>query len=178
LECLSNALTSEGAKVSTLGEFYYGYKIPQIGKEFDLLRFDSESIINIEIKRDSTIEKIEKQLIRNRYYLSFTGKRIINFTYISSSNSLFMLSPDNSIVNVEMELLIDFLRVLDCQKIDNIDNLFDPSEYLVSPFNSTERFLESKYFLTHQQEEIREKILRKISSECPSGDLLNRMSRL
>ncbi|ULQ20851.1 hypothetical protein JFN84_15290 [Enterobacter hormaechei subsp. xiangfangensis] len=46
---------SENLKV--FNEFYVGYKIPQIGKEFDLLRFGKSSIINIEIKRISTHEK-------------------------------------------------------------------------------------------------------------------------
>ena len=35
--------------IKVFDKFYVGYKIPQIGKEFDLLRFSEDSIINIEI---------------------------------------------------------------------------------------------------------------------------------
>ena len=40
-----------------------------------------------------------------------------------------------------------------------LDKLFNPSDYLVSPFNSTENFIENKYFLTHQQESVKVKII-------------------
>lgn len=38
--------------------FLVGYKIPQIGKEFDLLRLGNESIINLELKSKCTREII------------------------------------------------------------------------------------------------------------------------
>lgn len=44
------------------------------------------------------------------------------------------------------------------------DKLFNPSDYLVSPFNSTKRFLADEYFLTHQQEEFKNKILSAIAA--------------
>ena len=49
---------------SFLSQFYVGYKIPQIGKEFDLLKVGEDYVLNIELKRESTVEKIEKQLKR------------------------------------------------------------------------------------------------------------------
>ncbi|RWY86173.1 hypothetical protein [Pediococcus acidilactici] len=46
-----------------LSNFYVGYKIPQINKEFDLLRFSSETIINVELKsRNKSSYDIEQQL--------------------------------------------------------------------------------------------------------------------
>jgi hypothetical protein len=45
-------------------------------KEFDLLLFGKDCIINIELKSISTEEKIFKQLERNKYYLSFIEKNI------------------------------------------------------------------------------------------------------
>jgi molybdopterin-guanine dinucleotide biosynthesis protein len=47
-------------------------------------------------------------------------------------------------------------------KIEAVDALFDPSNYLVSPFNSTEKFLDDEYFLTHQQEEHKRQIIKSI----------------
>jgi len=44
------------------------------------------------------------------------------------------------------------------------DRLFNPSDYLVSPFNSTNRFLVDEYFLTHQEEEFKNKIINAIGT--------------
>jgi hypothetical protein len=50
---------------------YLDYSIPQISKEFDLLRFSESEILNVEFKsRPIPINKIENQLIQNKYYLS------------------------------------------------------------------------------------------------------------
>ena len=40
-----------------------------------------------------------------------------------------------------------------------LDKCFNPSNYLISPFNSTEAFIEGLYFLTGHQEEIKRHIL-------------------
>nr|WP_315396337.1 hypothetical protein [uncultured Duganella sp.] len=52
------------------------------------------------------------------------------------------------------------MDLLSSQAVDDSvvpDSLFDPSDYLVSPFNSTAKFLAGKYFLTLQQAEIKNK---------------------
>jgi len=48
------------------------------------------------------------------------------------------------------------------ESIENIDNLFNPSDYLVSPFNSTQKFLSGQYFLTNQQEDVKKRILNSL----------------
>ena len=49
--------------------YYVGYSIKQISKEFDLLRFSSDMVINIELKSNLTedikIQKITKQMEKN-----------------------------------------------------------------------------------------------------------------
>ena len=40
--------------IKDLNGFYMGYKIPQIGKEFDLLRLTDSTILNIEYKSQTT----------------------------------------------------------------------------------------------------------------------------
>ncbi|WP_299095740.1 hypothetical protein [uncultured Metabacillus sp.] len=59
-----------------LGYFYVGYKIPQIDKEFDLLRFGENYILNVEIKSILKEEDARKQLVKNKYYLSSVGKKL------------------------------------------------------------------------------------------------------
>ena len=53
-----NALKDAETKVSILNYYYIGYKINQISKEFDLLRFGNNYIVNIELKSKSTVEAI------------------------------------------------------------------------------------------------------------------------
>lgn len=58
-------LKDEGCKCANLDGFFYAFKIPQIGKEFDLLRIDKETVLNIEIKSQSVSqEAILSQLKR------------------------------------------------------------------------------------------------------------------
>ncbi|PEC30779.1 hypothetical protein COM99_26065 [Bacillus cereus] len=139
--------------------FYVGYKINQINGEFDLLRFGEDNIINIELKRKNTGNKMLKQLLRNKYYLGFIGKKVLQFTYVSTENKLYHLNEQEEFVEVEISFLLKELKQQILSEIENIHKYFDPSQYLVSPFNSTERFLENEYFLTENQDNIKDEIL-------------------
>lgn len=146
----------EGIK-SIFNQFYVGYKIPQIPKQFDLLRFGEDSIINIELKNSSTEEKILKQLKQNKYYLSFLDKKVHNFTFVENLKKLYCLN-DDALEEINFTDLAKLLYEQNVSHINDIDKLFNPSDYLVSPFNSTENFIENKYFLTDQQELLKRKI--------------------
>lgn len=97
---VKNILQTEN-DISSLANFYIGYSIPQIGKEFDLLRFGEDDIVNIEIKSESTIDKILKQQEKNKYYLSFLGQDIHIYTYISNENKLYKLINGNNDNTIE-----------------------------------------------------------------------------
>ncbi|EHZ2782529.1 DUF2075 domain-containing protein [Vibrio parahaemolyticus] len=153
--------------VNLFNDFYVGYKIQHISKEFDLLRFGDNYIINIELKNSSKEEKIQKQLIRNKYYLSHIKKVVHNFTYVVSTNTLYQLNANDTLDKVDFSLLIQILTNQNLLKIENPDSLFNPSDYLVSPFNSTQKFLNNNYFLTNQQEEFKNNILKRFALTCP-----------
>lgn len=168
LKSLITILNDREEIQSIFNQFYVGYKIPQISKEFDLLRFGKDSIINIELKNSSTEEKILKQLKQNKYYLSFLTKEVHNFTFVENLKKLYHLNNDV----LEEVNFIDLAKLLyeqETNNIDDIDKLFNPSDYLVSPFNSTEKFIEDKYFLTHQQESIKIKIIDALSSDTKAN---------
>ena len=148
--------------ISLLDNFFVGYIIPQIGKEFDLLRFNKTNVVNIELKSKASEEKILKQLKRNRYYLQFLDKEVSLFTYVQETEKLYMLDEDH-LTSVSIDELYKEL-INDCDNIDNIDKLFNPSNYLISPFNSTKKFMEEEYFLTEHQEEIKCKILKAVEN--------------
>jgi hypothetical protein len=144
--------------------FYVGYKIQHISKEFDLLRFGDNYILNIELKSISTEEKIKKQLVRNKYYLSHINRVIHNFCYVVQTNTLYKLNGIGELEIVDFNLLIQLLTNQNLLKLGNPDSLFNPSDYLVSPFNSTNKFINNQYFLTSQQEEIKNKVLAKVNN--------------
>lgn len=62
-------------------------------------------------------------------------------------------------------LIVNLIKINDFDDID-IDGLFDPSNYLISPFNKTAEFLKGEYFLTKQQEQIKNIILKNINENC------------
>lgn len=165
LKSLLNVLYEETEDRGIIDQFYVSYKIPQIGKEFDLLRFGKECVINIELKSSSTEEKILKQLKRNRYYLSSLERQLYNFTFVSDENKLYYLNDKDKIQEVEFLILIELLHKQELENLDDIDTLFNPSDYLVSPFNSTDQFINNEYFLTNQQEDIKSKILKIIEND-------------
>ncbi len=140
--------------------------IYQIGKEFDLLRFGDNYIINIEIKTESSIDKIFKQQQKNKYYLEFLNKEIYIYTYILNENKLYKLirkDSNNEIKEATFNELCNKLLLQEVVTFNNIDDLFNPSDYLVSPFNSPEKFMAEGYFLTVQQEQIYNEIRTKLS---------------
>src|SRR3954467_8363603 len=91
LRSLAKVFSDTGCGIGAFDNFYLGYKIPQIGKEFDLLRFGRKRIINIELKSSCSEDKIKKQLLRNKYYLSFIGREVYAFTFVSESKELYFL---------------------------------------------------------------------------------------
>lgn len=143
--------------------FFVGYKIPQISKEFDLLRIGDNYIVNIELKRECTEEKIKKQLIQNRYYLKFLNEKIFNFTYVLSTDSLYLLT-DEGLFIIEPLVLQKILSSQNVHNLENINSLFNPSNYLVSPFNSTDKFLDGQYFLTGQQSDIKRDVIARVNA--------------
>lgn len=162
-----NSLIDEMQQVSEehdiYNHYYLGYKIPQINKEFDLLRFGNNYIVNIELKSTSTEEKIIDQLRKNLYYLKFVGIEVYNFTYVSDVRKVYKLDSDE-LKETDLYEVIDILEKQEVNYIADINSLFKPSNYLVSPFNSTKNFLRGEYFLTQQQNEFKNNILKELST--------------
>lgn len=143
-----------------LNYFYVGYTIPQIGKEFDLLRFGEEYILNVEVKAINKNDDVREQLVKNKYYLSALNKELHLFTYIAEDSKLYKLDGDDSLISVEMEVLEGLIEKQKIEHLVNIDNLFNPSDYLVSPFNSVDKFCNGNYFLNQQQEKYKTSLLK------------------
>ena len=165
LESLSgmiNEIKTINQNVKIFDRFFIGFKIPQIGKEFDLLRFDNDSIINIELKTESTEENIKEQLEKNKYYLSFLSKKLLCFTYVLSENKFYEIGQNNDLNEVSTREVVSKLIAQNSYIVNDINSLFNPSDYLVSPFNSTDKFIKGYYFLTEHQKNIKSQALKEI----------------
>lgn len=126
-------------------------------------------VINIELKShlDESIkyEKITKQMKQNYYYLKFLGKRICLYTYIED-DGLYIYSPEEQkSYSVEFDGLISIIRDQEFSVNIDLDKMFLPSNYLISPFNHTEKFIKQEYFLTDHQMDIKKQIIDSISKE-------------
>jgi hypothetical protein len=160
MEIFKADLISVLPNMKIFDKYYVGYSIPQIGKEFDLLRIGTHTIINIELKSDSTLESIKKQLQKNKYYLSFLKREVVCFSYKSKTKELFELSEQGELSVVNLRQLIARLAPQNIDDNLQIDSLFKPNNYLVSPFNSTKEFIKGEYFLTNHQEKIKHNVLK------------------
>ena len=74
LRLLTDELLKNDISIADLDGFFYSFQIPQIGKEFDLLKFTDKLCLNIELKSVSVPEaQILEQLLKNRHYLGHLG---------------------------------------------------------------------------------------------------------
>ncbi len=150
---LVDLLFGEGLDVAHLDGFFYSYIIPQVGKEFDLLRFNDTSVLNIELKsQGARRDKIHKQLLRNKYYLAYLQLDCQLFTFVDGRDALYHLDEDNSLTEVPFSLLASCLRSQLPPFPRDITQLFHPGDFLVSPLTTPKKFIADGYFLTPQQE--------------------------
>lgn len=143
--------------------FYLNFKIKQISVEFDLLRFSENNVIDIELKNETDLEKIKNQLLRNQYYLTLIKPEVFSFTYCSDSNTLYQLENEELKIISFNELSKVLLKDEIISDI-NLNELFIPSKFLISPLNNTQQFLNGNYFLTEHQENIKKEILNDIEN--------------
>lgn len=141
---------------------YFGFIIPQISKEFDCLWIGENSILNIELKsKDVGQDRIKKQLEQNGYYLRHLSKTILLFTCETSSGNCYFINSSGELVTVPFKELVNALDFIHKEKLydSEIEDLFPPEKFLVSPFNSTNDFLQRYYFLTNHQEGIKKEVM-------------------
>lgn len=147
--------------------FFYSFIIPNIGKEFDLIKIskDKSKILNIELKSQPVeLYRISDQLVKNRHYFKHITSNIYSYTYISSTNELYTLDSKGIFKKVKLSKLKDALFIFDDYIDDNIELLFKARDFLISPINTPLKFINNEYFLTLQQEEHKKRILKDIEN--------------
>lgn len=144
-------------------DWFYSFTIPQISKEFDLLKIGENGItVNVELKEQVVEEeRIIKQLKQNRYYLSNVATTIYSYTYMQVDNTHYKILKliNDSLVETTFEDIIGNLHEVENPYTEDIEKHFRPKDYLISPINTPKKFLDGEYFLTNQQESIKKSIL-------------------
>lgn len=174
MHTLVDALSEKRLRFRGYDDFFYSFTIRHIGKEFDLLKIkaDKSRILNIELKSEMVgMNRIRKQLIQNRYYLSHITLNIRSYTFVSSTLDVYMLDEEENLVGTTIDRLRDELWDDTGWISDNIETLFDENDYLISPIHTPRRFLFDQYFLTQQQETYKAQIQEAICKfqADPSG---------
>ena len=165
LRKIVDAFIAQGLSPKELDGFFFGFHIPQIGKEFDLLKFSQTEVINIEFKSQIVPEEqILTQLIKNKHYLAHLGKEEFLYTIITDTMTCYELCADNSIKVIDFSVISQKVKTFDCNYLTDIDSMFRASEFLVSPLNTPEKFIRGEYFLTQAQEQIKKRILDTVSN--------------
>jgi hypothetical protein len=162
LHSFCDIMSGKGCDISTFDGFYIGYSIGQIGKEFDLLRFGDKQTINIEIKSELKVakkeEKILKQMRNNYYYLKFLGRSLKIFTYVENDGFYEYIIQTDEVKKIDEQIVATCIQGHVVNYAIDPDKEFVPSNYLISPFNSTEKFINGQYFLTAAQQKIKEEV--------------------
>ncbi len=152
---------------SIFSNWFYSFSIPHISKEFDLLKVDSNNgvSVNIELKSDVVgQDRILKQLIQNAHYLKCITNEVHNFCFLkdSSGKEYLYYLENESLKEVTFDFCFSMIEKIINPVSENIELLFKPGDYLISPLNNSDKFLSSTYFLTDQQEEVKREILNGI----------------
>lgn len=165
---LVSSLEANGATIDDLDNWFYSFSIPQISKEFDLLLIgQNRKVVNIEIKSQVVkSEKIEKQLFQNRYYLSSIADEIMSYSFVRESDTSFRLYKyAEDLRQTQIQGLIEDIRKIDFPIREGIEDMFNPKDFLISPINTPDKFIKGSYFLTDQQAEIKNKIIKGYSTK-------------
>lgn len=169
LESFCRIMSKYGFTHKDYDGYFVSYSIKQIGKEFDLLRFGDEEILNIELKSElkkaNKNEKIRKQMEVNYYYLRFLGKQVVVITYVENDGFYKYESDTNTVASISDADVAKIIKTHKPNMTLDPDKEFVPSNYLISPFNSTEQFVNGEYFLTSTQQRIKTEIKEQLETD-------------
>lgn len=144
--------------------YLIGYEIPQLSKEFDLIKITPQKCINIEIKGNNvSMDKVKKQLIQNHHYLKIIKKKVFVVTYFAHTNEFYTLVNED-LQKIDLEVFKKNISVDKYEKLD-IDEFFAPKNILVSPISNPEKFISGNYLLTEHQKAIKTKIIESVNKK-------------
>ena len=131
------------------------------------MRFGQDCILNIELKselsgsKNENEKKVLDQLKKNYYYLNMVSPRMELITYVENEGFYKYSFENDSIGMISAHEVAEIMKNHIYDETIDPSSIFVPSKYLISPFNTTERFIRDEYFLTQRQAEIKTIILNR-----------------
>ncbi len=170
LRLLVDKMIHDGIEIQSLDNFFFGYSIPRIGKEFDLLKFTDVCCLNIELKSENvSTDKICQQLRKNRHYLKHLDKALSLFCVVTDTMCCFRLTSEDKLEIVDFSEVLCAINEHKEGALTQIDEMFSAKRYLVSPMNTPDKFIRDEYFLTQAQESIKKELLSEVAKTTESG---------
>ena len=156
IKTLVDLLRNMETEIKYFENFFTSFTIEQIGKEFDLIKIDRDTLVlNIELKsEDVGVEAIQSQLGKNHYYLKHLAPDVRLYTFVESTKKLYKYTP-KGVEIAEFEDLKKTMELFQKSIEVNIESLFQANNFLISPLNTPDKFMEGDYFLTNQQHDIK-----------------------
>lgn len=156
IKICNNFLKTEIISSSKFSGYIFGAKyVGVVSEEFDILRFSSDTIINIELKSGNKPEReIKRQLVRHKFLLNsiHNSGDVRLFTYITDTEILYELI-DDKLVPIDFKDLVNAIPTNFIES--NLLSTLEDSSFIISPYSESERFFNSKYFLNNEQETAR-----------------------
>ena len=169
-------LLSEGFKdIKLYDDFFFSFTIEQNSKEFDRLKIAEglDRALNIELKsRTVDVERMRKQLIQNKYYLSSTCKDVQLYSIDLEKKIIYKLGEDDELNESDVVSLVNDIKKIDKAIKERIEDILSASHFLISPISSPDRFLKEFYCLNSKQEEIKNQIIWAIESRTEDSNLI------
>ena len=172
-ETVDGYLAHDGDAADLAG-MAYSYTIPHISKEVDLLKVGKDAVLDVELKcAGVSREAVCRQLRQNAHYLGFLGMRVIALTHVASragadAGVWYELVGDD-VREVGWERVVELVSSVGEGSTCDLDTLFRPASYLVSPVLDFERFSRGEYILSDQQQEIANMVLAYLGQERSGG---------
>lgn len=162
----------ENLSFSQKAGYILGFKIETgIREEFDVLRYSNKSILNIELKSDipsKGLEPVRIQLLRHYFLLGVSGKEVNVFTYIERVDQLYTIDENEELIEVDTNILLDYIT--EEYTVDSSLKDLSLNTMIISPYTQPAEFSSRRYFLTNEQIEVRDNILKSNKRKiCLSG---------
>src|SRR5699024_5963995 len=97
-------------------------------------------------------EKIERQLQKNRHYLSHLDRPTHCYCVVTDTMTCYKLTERDNVKIVSSEEIAQHIQCCGSNFDKDINALFTPSQFLISPIYQPDEFVNGHYFLTEHQE--------------------------
>lgn len=167
LKVFQSLHTEIGSKMTASQKcgWFYSYKNRKaLNQEFDLIRFSDGLAVNIELKtkrNDKSPESWKKKLVRQNNVLKVNSNRVENFLYVFEEHKIYkLICSDNYISTSDSYKLceIDFDELIknipEDYAVENRLDFVKASDLIISPYNEAHKFINGKYFLNSEQDQV------------------------